>query len=145
MRVSAAGLRFIAGFEGWRSHAYLDAVGVPTIGFGHTGGVRLGQVISKARGYQLLRRDAAVAESAVRRLVKVPINQHRFDALVSFVFNVGVGAFESSTLLKELNRGHYHRAADQFLRWNRGGGRVLAGLTRRRQAERALFMKPVRR
>lgn len=143
MRTSANGLRFIAGFEGWRSHAYPDpgTGGAPwTIGFGHTGrDVHPGLVISRARGFQLLRRDVATAEAAIARYVKVGLSQHRYDALVSFIYNVGVGNFATSTLLRELNHSHYHAAADQFLRWTRGGSGVMAGLVRRRQAERALF------
>ena len=136
------GIRFIAGFEGCRLRAYQDAVGVWTIGYGHTTNVHQGQVITKARAVQLLKQDVRdKAADAVRRLVKVPLTQNEFTALVSLVFNIGAGAFESSTLLRLLNGKHYFLASLQFLRWNRAGGQVLLGLSRRRRAERRLFRK----
>lgn len=139
-RFSRHGARFIAKFEGFSSTPYRDPVGVWTIGYGTTDGVGPGtRPISRRKALRLLRRDARIAARAVRRVVKVKLTQNQFDALVSFTYNVGVGAFQSSTLLRLLNEGRYHQAADEFLRWDFGGGQQLAGLTRRRRAERRLF------
>ena len=96
--------------------------------------------ISEAQAEAFLRKDLDRFEAAVTRNVKVPINDDQFAALVAFTYNVGDGALASSTLLRLLNQRDYRRAADEFLRWNKGGGRVLPGLTRRRRAERALFL-----
>lgn len=141
-KTSRRGLDLIASFEGWVDHAYLDPVGIWTIGFGHVirRGERFPVRITRERGLQLLAQDVGVAEAAVRRLVKVRLTQAQFDALVAFAFNVGTGALADSTLLRELNAEHYRAAADQFLRWTHAGGRELPGLVRRRRAERALFL-----
>jgi GH24 family phage-related lysozyme (muramidase) len=141
-KLSDDGLALIANFEGLRLEAYKP---VPTeqfwtIGYGHYGpDVQPGMRITKARALELLKRDVKIAEGAVRSMVKAPLRQQEYDALVSLAYNIGNGAFGSSTLLRELNQKHYLRAANQFLRWNRGGGKVLLGLTRRRRAERSLF------
>ena len=127
-------------FEGLRLRAYQDSVGVWTIGYGTTSGVRPGQVITEAQAEAFLKRDLDRFEAAVEDLVTVPLNDDQFSALVSFVYNVGEGALASSTLLRLLNRRDYQGAAEQFLRWNKAGGAELAGLTRRRRAERALFL-----
>ncbi|MEO0537654.1 MAG: lysozyme [Cyanobacteria bacterium P01_A01_bin.123] len=137
---NAAGIRLIKSFEGLRLKAYQDAVGIWTIGYGTTSGVRPGMVITEAEAERLLRRDVDKFERAVSSLVKVSINDNQFAALVSFSYNVGSSALGDSTLLRLLNQGNYQGAADQFPRWNRAGSRVLAGLTRRRNAERALFL-----
>lgn len=139
---STTGIELIKRFEGLRLSAYLDAVRVPTIGYGHTKTARMGQKITAAQAEELLVKDLAVFEQAVNDLVAVDINQNEFDALVSFAFNVGAGALNRSTLLRVLNKGRRQAAADEFLRWNRAGARVLAGLTRRRAAERTLFLTP---
>ena len=139
-KTSQTGIDLIKGFEGKRLKAYRDAVGVWTIGYGHTRTARAGQVISDSQAEQLLRADLADFESCVARSISVTLNQSQFDALVSFAYNVGCGALRRSTLLRLLNRGGYGAAADQFLRWNRAGGVVLRGLTRRRKAERELFL-----
>lgn len=139
--ISQAGLALVKSFEGLRLTAYICPAGVPTIGYGTTAGVRLGDRITPAQAEALLRRDLEKFETAVSRLVKVPINDNQFSALVCFVYNVGIGAFQRSTLLKYLNQGNYRATAQEFLKWNRGGGRVLAGLTRRRIAEQKLFMR----
>jgi GH24 family phage-related lysozyme (muramidase) len=139
---STTGIELIKRFEGLRLAAYLDAVRVPTIGYGHTKTARMGQKITAAQAEELLVKDLAVFEQAVNDLVAADINQNEFDALVSFAFNVGAGALNRSTLLRALNKGRRQAAADEFLRWNKAGGRVLAGLTRRRVAERALFLTP---
>lgn len=140
MRTSAKGRDLIRKFEGEKLIAYLCPAGVWTIGVGHTGDVKPGQKISKEQSDKLLQSDLDRFEKAVANLVEVELQQHEFDALVSFAFNVGSGALAKSTLLKMLNAGDRKGAADQFLRWDKANGRVLAGLTARRKAERAMFM-----
>jgi lysozyme len=148
MRLSHAGVELIARFEGFVPRPYNDAAGHATIGFGHL--IHHGPVtasdrrnwgtMSRARGLALLADDAREAAGAVEQAVQVALSQEQFDALVSFTFNVGGGAFRSSTLLRKLNAGERHGAADELLRWSRAGGRVLEGLLTRRRAERALFL-----
>jgi lysozyme len=148
MRLSRAGAELIARFEGFVPRPYNDAAGHATIAFGHLlhhGPVTAADrgrwgTISLERGLTLLSEDAREAARAVERGVRVPLTQEQFDALVSFVFNVGVGAFGSSTLLRRLNAGDRAGAADELLRGSRAGGRVLEGLLNRRRAERALFL-----
>ena len=140
-RTNQNGLLLIKSFEGLRLKAYRDAVGIWTIGYGTTRGVQPNMVISEAKAEEFLQEDLARFEQAINGAVRVPINDNQFAALVSFTYNVGSGALRSSTLLRLLNAKENVRAvADQFPRWNRAGGRVLAGLTRRRNAERALFL-----
>lgn len=139
-QINAKGLQLLKAFEGLELQAYQDAVGVWTIGYGTTSGVRPGMVISAAQAEELLKRDLDRFERAVDELVTVPLTDDQFSALVTFVYNVGEGALESSTLLRWLNQRDYRGAADQLLRWDKAGGRALAGLTRRRKAERALFL-----
>lgn len=148
MRLSDAGLAALKSHEGLRLEAYPDPGskdGKPvTIGYGSTrradgGEWQLGGRITEPEAAELLRRDVAGTEAAVSRLVRVPLTQAQFDALVSFVYNVGAGSFESSTLLRLLNAGDYAGAAAQFGRWVYNDGRVLPGLQRRRAAEAALF------
>lgn len=138
--ISQQGIDLVKRFEGVRLRAYLDSVNVPTIGVGHTRGVRMGDVITEEQADTFLREDLNDAEEAVNDLISVTLSQGQFDALVSFVFNLGCGAFKRSTLLKHLNAGDYLAAAGQFPRWSMAGGRVLQGLVERRYAERALFM-----
>jgi lysozyme len=140
MSISDNGLSLIKRFEGLRLTAYDDGVGVQTIGYGHTRGVKAGDTCTEAQADEWLREDVAEAVEAVERLVAVPLAQPQRDALISFIFNVGAGAFEDSTLLRKLNAGDLRGAADQLPRWNKGGGRVLTGLVDRRAAERDLFM-----
>jgi lysozyme len=139
--ISSKGVDLIAGFEGFVGHPYRDAVGVLTVGYGHTGPdtARIGN-ITEREGKALLARDLIRYEDGVKRYVKAKINQHEFDALVSFVYNVGVGSLAGSTLLRKLNAGDKRGAADEFLKWDKAGGHALPGLTRRRKAERALFL-----
>lgn len=147
-RINETGLYLVEEFEGYakqlpdgRVMTYIDPVGIPTIGYGHTGpDVTLGKIITRAEAENLLRQDLGEAEAAVSSLVKVALNDNQFSALVSFVFNVGAGAFEQSTMLRLLNEGKHTEAANQFPRWNKAGGRELPGLTRRRKAERELFL-----
>ncbi|PTU67542.1 muraminidase [Chromobacterium sp. Panama] len=144
MNISANGVKLIQQFEGLRLKAYQDAVGVWTIGYGHTGpDVTPGLVISQAQADALLARDLNRFETGVSRLVSVPLNQNQFDALLSFSYNLGQGSLQNSTLLRLLNQRDYAGAAAQFPRWNKAGGKVLPGLTRRRAAEQALFLQPV--
>jgi lysozyme len=139
MNTSDKGAEFITQHEGERLKAYRDVAGILTIGVGHTGDVEEGDTITKEQSRELLLGDLSEAEDAVNAYVKVELNQNQYDALVSFVFNVGAGNFKSSTLLKKLNAGDYEGAAGQFERWDMAGGRHIPGLLKRRHAEAALF------
>jgi GH24 family phage-related lysozyme (muramidase) len=139
-KTSSEGVDLIKSFEGLRTTAYRDPVGVLTIGYGTTTGVYEGQRISEAQAEAFLKKDLERFEQAVKSSVKVSLNSDQFSALVSFTYNVGEGAMAGSTLVRYLNQGDYQGAADEFLRWNKGGGVELAGLTRRRNAERAMFL-----
>lgn len=139
MKTDKKGIELIKEFEGCKLKAYQDSVGVWTIGYGHTKGVKKGDVITQDQANQFLIEDLADAENAVNRLVKVEINQDMFDALSSFTFNLGAGSLQSSTLLKLLNQGKYSEASEQFTRWVFAGGQKLDGLVRRRKAEQKLF------
>lgn len=132
----------IKSFEGLELEAYLCPAGIWTIGYGHTGDVEKGEKITKEKADELLDIDLSVFRKGVRNLVKVPLNKNQFGALVSFAYNVGLGNLKSSTLLRMLNAGDYNGAADQLLRWNKSNGKVLRGLARRREAERAVFLTP---
>jgi GH24 family phage-related lysozyme (muramidase) len=140
VKTSTVGINLIKEFEGCKLTAYKCPAGVWTIGIGTTKGVKAGQVITESQALDLLAKDLSTFEAAVTKLVKVEIRQPMFDALVSFAYNLGAGALGSSTLLKKLNARDYKGAADEFLKWDKAGGRQLAGLTRRRQAERKLFL-----
>lgn len=140
MKYSRNGLDLTEQFEGCRLMAYQDVIGVPTIGYGHTKGVRLGMSSSLEQAEAWLLEDISYAEAMVNRLVKVPLSQNQFDALTDMVFNIGVGNFQGSTLLRKLNSNDYAGASLEFEKWNKAGGIVRAGLTRRRLAERDLFL-----
>lgn len=129
-------------FEGCVLSAYRDAVGVWTIGYGTTKGVKPGMRISKAQAEKLLMDDIHRERiPAINKCVKVPISNNELCALISFTYNVGNGALAKSTLVRKLNAGRPRReVADEFLKWVRAGGRVLRGLVRRRKAERELFL-----
>ncbi len=137
--ISQKGLDLIKQFEGLRLTAYKDPVGIWTIGYGHTGNVKPGQTITRAKAEQLLKSDTGWAQAAVRKYVKVPLTQGQFDALTSFTYNCGAGALQSSTLLKKLNAKDYAGAQKEFGKWVNAGGKKLAGLVRRRAAEAAMF------
>lgn len=139
--ISDKGRQLITYFEGVELESYLCPAGVWTIGIGHTKGVEKGQIITYDKAYKLLIEDLRPCELAIDRLVLVKINQNQRDALASFIFNLGSGAFAKSTLLKRINDGLYNEAANEFLRWDKAGGKVLDGLTRRRKAERSLFLE----
>ncbi len=139
MHTSQKGLDLIKSFEGLRLSAYKCPADVWTIGYGTTAGVKPGQTITKERAEELLRDDVKRFEGQVLRLVKVPLTQGQFDALVSFTYNLGAANLGNSTLLRLLNAGDYKGAAAQFDRWTKAGGKELPGLVKRRAAERALF------
>ena len=138
---SAPMRQLIEGWEGCRLEPYADAVGVATVGYGHTGDdVSLDMdPISQEVADQLLAADLGRFETAVNGMVSDQTSQQQFDALVSFSYNLGEGALRGSTLLRMHNAGDYDGAAQQFGRWNHAGGRVLAGLTRRRAGEAAVY------
>lgn len=140
MRISEKGINLIKRFEGLRLGAYLDSVGVPTIGYGHTRGVKLGQTITQEQADAFLEEDIHEFELAIQRLVHVNLTQNQFDALVSFTFNLGIGSLKQSTLLKKLNAGDITGAANEFNRWVYAGGKKLTGLVKRRSAERLMFI-----
>lgn len=141
MKTSKAGIELIKRHEGLRLAAYLCPAGVPTIGYGHTKGVRLGQVITEAEAEKLLIQDLKTAEDEINRHL-LPLKQHQFDSLTSFVFNVGVGSFRSSTLLKRLKIDVNHPdIKNQFGRWIYAGGKRLDGLVKRRAEEAKLYFK----
>ena len=144
MKISTNGIDLICSFEGLRLKAYDDGVGVWTIGYGTTvidgTKVKKGDTCTLEQARSYMANDLKKFESAVNQ-VKVPLNQNQYDALVSLAYNIGVGAFLSSTLFKKLNAKDYKGAAEQFDRWNRAGGKVMRGLTNRRAKERKLFEK----
>jgi lysozyme len=166
--LNQAGINLIKSFEGIRDgdpstvnlDAYVDPVGIYTIGWGHAivwgqGFLRTSTPNAKAIAKQLypngltmdqaetlLRNDLHATSLPVEGLVKVSVSDNQFAALVSFAFNVGVNNLRNSTLLRKLNAGDYAGAAQEFAKWNKAGGKVLAGLTRRRAAEAQLFMTP---
>lgn len=138
-KIGTKGLDIIKRFEGLSYTSYRCPAGVWTIGYGHTRGVKEGDEICDVGAEELLKKDVESAERAVNTFVDVDLTQEQFDALVSFVFNLGVGNFKKSTLLRKLNKEDYKGAAKEFPRWNKAGGRELRGLTRRRNAEMKLF------
>lgn len=141
MNISQKGIDLIKKFEGCSLSTYKCPAGILTIGYGHTGSdVHAGQRITQEEAERLLRSDLTIHCNNVSKLVIVPLTQYQFDALVSFEYNIGYGAFKNSTLLKLLNDGKYINASEQFERWKYAGGKVLAGLVRRRQAEKNLFL-----
>ena len=139
MTYSKAGEQLTERFEGCRLQAYADTGGVWTIGYGHTHGVMEGMTCTREQALAWLEQDTREAAAAVNHLVTVPLKQAEFDALVDFVFNLGVGAFARSTLLRDLNTGNLGAAAAQFPLWDHDAGRVLAGLLHRRLAEQMEF------
>jgi lysozyme len=144
MKTSQAGIDLIHSFESLRLEAYPDPGskdGKPwTIGWGSTGSdIGPGTAWTKDKADKRFASDLVKFENAVSSLVRVPLTQHQFDALVSFTYNLGIGSLRSSTLLKMLNAGDYHGAGLQILRWDKNDGRVMSGLTRRRKAELKMF------
>lgn len=135
LALSATALVSIATHEGYRSDAYLDSVKVPTIGFGTTENVKLGDKIDPVKALQRKIADVQKFEGALKQCVTVPLHQYEYDAYISLSYNIGSKNFCGSTLVKKLNAGDYDGACKQILRWDRAGGEQLLGLTRRRQAE----------
>jgi lysozyme len=133
--VSAATLIGIAANEGYVGSTYKDAVGVPTIGFGETKNVKMGQTTTPVRALITLEQSIDDHVKGMSACIKVPISQGEFDAYTSFTYNVGVHAFCTSALAAKLNSGDYAGACKELLKWDHAGGKVLPGLTRRRQEE----------
>lgn len=139
-KLPTLGLELIKKFEGLELKAYQDVVGIWTIGYGHTGpDVYPGMTITEFKAEQLLLQDLSVARSCVECFTKVQLSDNQFGALVSLVFNIGSGAYRKSTLLKLLNEKKYKAASEEFVKWNKAGGKPVPGLTRRRKAEADLF------
>lgn len=140
MKASQECIDLIKGFEVFRAEAYRCPAGILTIGYGHTAGVKKGDRVTESEAEELLRQDIASSEKDVSRLVRVPLSQNRFDALVSLVFNIGGSQFYSSTLLKKLNANpNDSTIPDEFRKWVKSKGETLPGLVRRRDAEAKLF------
>jgi len=140
MIVSDKAIALIKDFESLRLKAYLCPAKVWTIGYGHTRNVERGQEITEAEAERLLRCDLVEFERDVNRLVRVPLTQNQYDALISFIFNNGAKEFSTSTLLRKLNTGDYTGAAKEFKRWKFAKGKELPGLVRRRLLEERLFL-----
>ena len=138
--VTQIGLDLVKKFEGFSSTVYLCSAGVPTIGYGHAllKGEAFPNGISEEEAETLLAKDIGKAERAVLRLTKSPLSDGEYDALVSFVYNLGSGAYQRSTLRMKVNRGE--DASDEFRKWTRAKGRVIKGLVRRRVAERERYL-----
>jgi len=139
MKISEYGLNLIKHFEGLELEAYQCAAGVWTIGYGHTKDVQPGDQWSESHADHMLEVEMEEYENYVNTAVTVPLSQNQFDALVSWVYNLGNGNLTSSTMLKVLNSGDYAGVPAQIKRWNKAGGKVLEGLVRRREAEALLF------
>ena len=140
MNISQEGIALIKKFEGCELEAYQDSVGVWTIGYGHTKEVKEGNKINQDEAEHLLQEEMPEYEGYINEMVNVPLAQNQFDALCSWVFNLGSGNLSSSTLLKKLNNSEYDEVPAQIRRWNKAGGKVLDGLIRRREAEALMFM-----
>jgi len=146
MHISDEGLELIKHFEGCPTDeegnavAYQDAVDVWTIGYGHTKDVQEGDKWTKEKAEFMLWRELEDEyEDYINNYVHVPLNQQQFDALCSWVYNLGPANLKKSTLLRKLNNGEYEETSNQIKRWNKAGGKVLEGLVRRREAEALLF------
>lgn len=148
MKTNKAGIDLIKKWEGCKLTAYLCPANIPTIGVGTTKGITRADVgkktITMAEAERLLMEDLGRFEADVSKYVTVPLNENQFSAIVSLVYNIGPGAFANSTIRSMLNAKDFKGAAEQFARWNKGGGKVLKGLVGRRTDEKALFLKPVK-
>jgi len=145
MQISDRGRKLIESFEGLRLKAYRDAAGVWTIGFGHSTGAgnpipAAGMTITAAEAGTILSNDLKKFEACVLSAIKRPMEQGQFDAMVSLAFNIGTGAFRSSSIVSLFNRGDIIAAANAFRLWDRAAGKVQPGLAKRREAERAEFI-----
>lgn len=149
MTINQAGLALVKEFEGFRADAYLDPVNVLTIGYGTTAAAgvgidpKLGMRISERDATEYLHRALDKFAAHIQPLLAVEANENEWSAMLSLAYNIGPGAFAKSSVLRKFNAGDKQGAADAFRLWNKAGGKVLAGLTRRREAERALFLEPV--
>ena len=139
MHISAEGMALIKKFEGCELDSYRCSANVATIGYGHTKGVSDGDTCTQEEADQMLAEDLEEFENYVDRYVEVDLTQNQRDALIAWTFNLGPTNLKSSTLLKELNAGNYEKVPSEMKRWNKAGGKVLNGLTRRREAEALLF------
>ena len=143
MSYSKTGLAMTERFEGCRLQAYQDQVGIWTIGYGHTHGVTPGMTCTQQQAEDWLREDVALAEIDVNRHVTLPsLTQGEFDSLVDFAFNLGCDALNKSTLLRLVNANQLSKAAEEFAKWDHAGGKEVAGLLKRRLAEKTEFLQP---
>lgn len=136
------GLELLKQFEGFRNKAYLDPVGIPTIGYGFTKGVKMGQVMSREAADKRLAQEVAEFEKGVKSAISTATNDNQLSAMVSLAYNIGIGAFKKSSVLRRHNQCDFLGAADAFSMWVKAGGKTLPGLVRRRNAEAALYLKP---
>ena len=139
MKISEEGISLIKNYEGCRLEAYQDSVGIWTIGYGVIKGVKEGDKINQEEADHLLQEELPEYEGYINDMIKVPLEQCQFDALVCWVYNLGPNNLRDSTLLRILNEGDYNGVPEQIKRWNKAGGTVLAGLVKRRAAESDLF------
>ena len=139
MKISKEGIALIKKFEGCKLEAYLDAVDVPTIAYGRTKEVQMGDTCTQQQAEDWLEEELVEYEGYVEKAVTVPLEQNQFDALVSWTYNLGPSNLNKSTALKLLNMSEYDGVPAQLKRWNKAGGKVLDGLVRRREAEALLF------
>lgn len=145
MKISQKGIDLIKEFEGFSAKMYKDAVGLPTIGYGTLIDTKeenylKTKIITKQEAEQLLRKDVEIFESSVNKMITSKINQNQYDAIVCFVYNLGANNFRKSTLLKKININPNDKTIrDEFMKWNKAGGMILKGLTRRRKAEADLY------
>jgi lysozyme len=139
MNISKEGIDLIKHFEGCRLEAYEDAVGVPTIAYGRIKDVKMGDSCTQAQAEAWLDEELHEYEGYINDAVTVALTQNQFDSLVSWVYNLGPSNLKSSTMLKVLNKEQYADVPEQIQRWNKAGGKVLEGLTKRRNAEALLF------
>ena len=139
MKISQEGIELIKKFEGCRTESYRCSANVPTIGYGHTAGVKDGDICTKEEAESLLASDLEEFEGYVDKYVEVDLTQSQRNAIIAWTFNLGPRSLKSSTMLKELNAGNYEKVPSEMKRWNKAGGKVLDGLIRRREAESLLF------
>ena len=139
MKISEEGIALIKKFEGCKLEAYLDAVDVPTIAYGRTKDVKIGDICTQQQAEDWLEEELVEYEGYVNEAVKVELTQPQFDSLVSWTYNLGPSNLNRSSMLRVLNASDYDNVPEQIMRWNKAGGRVLAGLVRRREAEAEMF------
>ena len=139
MKISQEGIALIKRFEGCELEAYLDSVGIPTIAYGRIKNVRMGDTCTQEQAEQWLEEELPEYEGYIKSMVRVDLKQCQFDALCSWVYNLGPNNLKESTLLRVLNEGDYSSVPAEIKRWNKAGGKVLEGLMRRREAEALLF------